>query len=266
MKVSKEQAARNRIALVEAAARLFGERGIDGVGVAEISKEAGLTHGALYAQFPSKEALAAEALTYGLLRGYARLTAGPDDRPPALAGFLDFYLSKQHRDDVAGGCVMAASATEIARQDPAICARFTEGFERMVGVLEAALAGTGSAEDRRQRAVAMASAMIGGVAVARAAAKARPELSDEILAAVRRVLGQLGGAPAAAAPERAAIARPDRRVRRPAAGDSSGRARGAPGVSRRRRKRRRRRGAGPRSARAVHRRERSACELSRQRP
>ena len=59
LKVTKEKATENRAALVHAAGRLFRERGIDGVGVAEISKKAGLTHGALYAQFPSKEALAA---------------------------------------------------------------------------------------------------------------------------------------------------------------------------------------------------------------
>jgi TetR/AcrR family transcriptional repressor of nem operon len=195
VKVSKEQAARNRQALVEAAARLVGERGIDGVGVAEISKEAGLTHGALYAQFPSKEALVAEALTHRLKRGYSLLAGTSDDRGPTLADFLDFYLSKQHRDDAAGGCAMAASASEISRQDQTICTRFTEGFELMVGALTAGLEATASPEDRRQRALVMASAMIGGVAVARAAAGPRPELSDEILVAVRCVLGELGGAP-----------------------------------------------------------------------
>ena len=198
MKVSKQKAAENRRALVQAAARLFGERGIDGVGVAEISKEAGLTHGALYAQFASKEALAAEALTYGLQRGYAWLTATSDDGAHSLADFLDFYLSRRHCDDVAGGCVMAASASEIARQDQTICARFSEGFALMAGALEAALDGGSPAMgggDRRNRALAMAAAMIGGVAVARATAKARPALSDELLVAVRRVLGELGGAP-----------------------------------------------------------------------
>jgi TetR/AcrR family transcriptional repressor of nem operon len=195
VKVSKEKAAENRAALVQAASRLFGERGIDGVGVAEISKEAGLTHGALYAQFPSKDALAAEALAYGLARGLASLTSAGGDRAPTLADFLDFYLSGQHRDNVAGGCVMAASASEIARQDQTICARFTEGFAVMAGALEAAMVDVAPPEVRRSRALAMASAMIGGIAVARAAAKARPELSDEILVAVRGVLGELGGAP-----------------------------------------------------------------------
>src|ERR1700686_1557683 len=81
MKVTKEKAAENRAALVQAAGRLFRERGIDGVGVAEISKKAGLTHGALYAQFPSKEALAAEAFASGLKPGMEKMTVDQAGRP-----------------------------------------------------------------------------------------------------------------------------------------------------------------------------------------
>src|SRR5437879_10460328 len=80
LKVTKEKAAENRAALVQAAGRLFRERGIDGVGVAEISKKAGLTHGALYAQFPSKEALAAEAFASAFKHGFEQLTADRDGR------------------------------------------------------------------------------------------------------------------------------------------------------------------------------------------
>lgn len=65
MRVSREKAAQNRIAILQAASHLFRKRGIDGVGVAEIAKEAGLTHGALYAHFPSKDALVAEAFSHG---------------------------------------------------------------------------------------------------------------------------------------------------------------------------------------------------------
>src|SRR6202795_3270937 len=81
LKVTKEKATENRAALVQAAGRLFRERGIDGVGVAEISKKAGLTHGALYAQFPSKEALAAEAFASSASRGLERMRADRDGRP-----------------------------------------------------------------------------------------------------------------------------------------------------------------------------------------
>ena len=193
MKVTKEKAAENRAALVQAAARLFRERGIDGAGVAEICKAAGLTHGALYTQFPSKEALAAEALAYGLDRSLARMTAAKDNRTPTLTEYLDCFISRQQRDNLAGGCPMAASASEIARQDKAISARFSEGFERTAEAVQGALGATASTATARQRALAIAAAMIGGVAMARAVFKARPDLSDDILTAVRRVLGEVGG-------------------------------------------------------------------------
>ena len=215
MKVTKEKAAEHRVELIRAAARLFRERGIDGVGVAEICKRAGLTHGALYAQFPSKEALAAEALAYGLDRHLAHLMAaaedGHDDHQPALTAYLDAYLTPQHRDDLADGCPMAASASEIARQDTAISTRFSDGFERMVDAIQAMLGPTATTTpqtaDARQRALAIAAAMIGGIAVARAVRKARPGLSDDVVAAVRQVLGAVGGEAATRSADAAANAR-----------------------------------------------------------
>jgi TetR/AcrR family transcriptional repressor of nem operon len=193
MKVTKEKATENRAALVRAASRLFRERGIDGVGVAEISKKAGLTHGALYAQFPSKEALAAEAFTSGLRPGLEKITA---DRPGGLASlsdFLDDYLSSGHRDKLAAGCPMSASASEIARQDKIVCERFNEGFEQFVALIEGNLGASAVNADKYQRALAMMAAMIGGVAASRAVAKADPKLSAQILRAVRQVVGEVGG-------------------------------------------------------------------------
>src|SRR6185312_10941555 len=112
VKVTKEKSAENRAALINTAARMFRERGVDGVGVAEISKAAGLTHGALYAQFPSKQALAAEALAHGLARSHASMTAPKPHGAPTLSDHLDLYLSLDHRDNLADGCAMAASASE----------------------------------------------------------------------------------------------------------------------------------------------------------
>ncbi len=192
MKVSKEKVAQNREALVQAAARLFRERGIDGVGVAEISKQAGLTHGALYAQFPSKEALAAEALADGVARANGWMTARLEGREPTLTDHLDAYLSSQHRDDLGGGCAMAASASEVARQPRDVSVAFTNGFSQLVGIIERTLAKSGSAAERRQRSLAITAAMIGGVAAARASAKASPALSDDILVAMRRLLDEVG--------------------------------------------------------------------------
>jgi TetR/AcrR family transcriptional regulator, transcriptional repressor for nem operon len=193
LKVTKEKAAENRAALVQAAARLFRERGIDGVGVAEISKQAGLTHGALYAQFPSKEALAAEAFAAANQEGWEQIEADREGHPATLTDFLDHYLSSEHRDNLATSCPMSASASEIGRQDKAVCERFTEGFEQTVALMERRLGASPVKTVDRQSALAMMAAMIGGVAAARAAAKADPKLSNEILRAVRRVVGELGG-------------------------------------------------------------------------
>ena len=193
LKVTKEKAAENRAALVQAAGRLFRERGIDGVGVAEISKKAGLTHGALYAQFPSKEALAAEAFTSALKGGSEQMAADRDGRAATLTDYLDWYLSFDHRDNLATGCPMAASASEVARQDRVVSERFTEGFEQTVALMERRLGASPAKTVNRQSALAMMAAMIGGVAAARAAAKADPKLSNEILRAVRRIVGEVAG-------------------------------------------------------------------------
>ena len=193
MKITKEKAAENRLALIEAAARLFRERGIDGVGVAEISKAAGLTHGALYAHFPTKEALAAEALAYGIGRGNAYMKTLGKNGVPALSDYLDYYMSAEQRDNIAASCSMGASASEIGRQDSNASASFIDGYMELVTSVQATLGKSQSTASTRQRALAIVTGLIGGVAVARATAKADPELSDEILAAVRSILGEIGG-------------------------------------------------------------------------
>lgn len=193
MKVTKEKVTENRAALVQAAGRLFRERGIDGVGVAEISKKAGLTHGALYAQFPSKGALAAEAFASGLEPGLEKMRAQQTGRPASLTDFLDYYLSIDHRDNPAAGCPMSASASEVARQDRIVCERFTEGFEQQAALIESSLGTSPVKADKRQRARAMMAAMIGGVAASRAVAKVDLKLSNQILRAVRQNVDQLAG-------------------------------------------------------------------------
>jgi TetR/AcrR family transcriptional regulator, transcriptional repressor for nem operon len=193
MKVSKEHLAEIRAALVKAASRLFRERGIDGVGIAKICKHAGLTHGALYAHFPSKQALAGEALSHGLATSYERLTAARDGGAPILAAILDAYLSVRMRDDWAGGCAMAASASEIARQDERVSARFCESFEQIVDSIEATLGTSESDASDRERSFTIVAALIGGAAVARGVAKANPALSEELPRALRKVSGHIAG-------------------------------------------------------------------------
>jgi TetR/AcrR family transcriptional repressor of nem operon len=191
MKVTKEKSAENRRALVRAASKLFKQHGIDGVGVADIGREAGLTHGALYAQFESKEALAAEALADSLERGYARRveSAGEDFN---LAEYLDWYLSKRHRDGLATGCAMTASGSEIARQGKNVSRAFADGFAKFAENFEQHLGTADSSATDRERALAIAAAAIGAVIVSRAVSKAEPKLADEILASARRVAADIG--------------------------------------------------------------------------
>jgi TetR/AcrR family transcriptional repressor of nem operon len=198
MRISKEKAADNRTALIRAASKLFRERGIDGVGVAEISKEAGLTHGALYAHFRSKEELALEALSYGLDQANSRMYSSTVDGMPDLSRFLDRYLALDNRDDYGDRCAMAASASEIGRQDKAISARFAEGYMVMVRAFERQIAQNDPGSDALGRAMVVVATMIGSLAVARGAAKGNPAVSEQVLLAARRQLDELMLVPAPA--------------------------------------------------------------------
>jgi TetR/AcrR family transcriptional repressor of nem operon len=184
MKITKEKAAENRQALVETAARLFREKGIDGVGVAEISKAAGLTHGALYAHFPSKDALAAEAMQFSTRSAYGRITA----QPVTLPQLVDYYLAPAQRDNLADGCPLAAAASEVARQDAAVSAEYTSGYRQMVDYIGSQLP---PGEGRRQQALAIMAALVGGLSVSRNVYKTDPELADEVLESVRSMLSRL---------------------------------------------------------------------------
>ena len=113
MKVTKEQAAAHRAAIVAAAGRLFRERGFAGVGVAEITRAAGLTHGGFYGHFASKDALAAEACGQAFAESLALLQARLDRPDGDLLRYLDSYLSERHRDRRDGGCPMAARAVQF---------------------------------------------------------------------------------------------------------------------------------------------------------
>src|SRR5882762_4227089 len=155
MKVTKEKSAENRAKLIDTASRLFREYGIDGVGVAEICKQAGLTHGALYAQFPTKQALAAEALAYGQELGYQYLMKTADGLPPTLDRFLEYYLSPQTRDAIADTCAMAASASEIGRQDDNVSVPFTEGFEKIAKAIESTQGQSTFEASARERALSI---------------------------------------------------------------------------------------------------------------
>ena len=187
MKVSGKKVAEHRTALLATARRLLHEQGFDGAGVAEISREAGLTQGALYGQFKSKGALAKEAVCKAFADGAASWRELREAAPDALSAYLDAYLCQSH----GGGCLLAACVSDVPRQDEAIGAAFAEGFLDLVALIEDAFPEGTPKEVARRRALTLVSAMVGSVAMARALEKTDPKLSREIIAAAREELGRL---------------------------------------------------------------------------
>ena len=185
MRVSKEQAAANRERILDAAARLFRERGIAGTGVDALAEAAGMTHGSLYSHFGSKERLAAEAV--------GRAAAGNDagtSQAGTLAEFVDGYLSPRHRDAAGAGCVLAALGSEVRRQDAPVRDSFTAGVRRMAARIGNLLPGRASPQ-REDEALAVVATLVGALILSRAVDDAA--LSDRILAAARHATGARPG-------------------------------------------------------------------------
>jgi TetR/AcrR family transcriptional repressor of nem operon len=186
MKVSREQAAANRERIVETAAKLFREKGFDGIGVADLMKGAGLTHGGFYGHFASKEDLAAEACRRAMeasLAEWEKRVATEKSGSAALEALVMSYLSTAHRDHPGKGCVLPALASEAGRQGGAVRRVVTSGTKAMIERLASLLPGRSAAAKREQALVAMAG-MVGAVVLARAVED--EELSGDILRSVSR--------------------------------------------------------------------------------
>ncbi|CAM5773839.1 TetR family transcriptional regulator [Labrys miyagiensis] len=173
MKVSKEQVAENRQRILEAAARLFREHGFEGVTVAEIMAAAGLTHGAFYGHFSSKEDLVAQSFAHVLFPEEAK----PDDEG-TMAEYAASYLSHPHRDRPGVGCLFSSLGTEVVRTTGAARHTMTQALKRRIETFSETAPGD-TPEERRRAAIAGWSAMVGAVMLARIADD--PALSDEIL-------------------------------------------------------------------------------------
>lgn len=184
MRVTRDQAAANRETILEVAGTLFRERGYDGIGVADIMKRAGLTHGGFYGHFASKDDLAAEITARVLGReGWLERLTGK--RRPAMADVVRNYLSPRHRDDPGHGCLFAALGSDVARQPRSVRRAFTDGLRKRLDIVRNLLPGR-SAAVRRQKAIAVMAGLVGALVLARAVDD--PKLSDEILEAVAAAL------------------------------------------------------------------------------
>jgi TetR/AcrR family transcriptional repressor of nem operon len=180
MRVSKDKSAENRQQILAAAARLFRENGVSATGVDAIAEDAGLTHGAVYSHFGSKEVIAVEAIRLALKRAihlWQRIAErkGPKRAFPAI---VDQYLSRKHRDGAGQGCALAALGSEIARQPEAVRDVLTEEMKHSLEFL----AGTRPSKDASRRyddALVALAAMAGALMLARAVND--ETLSDRIL-------------------------------------------------------------------------------------
>ena len=187
MRVSREQAAQNRERIVETASRLFREKGYDGIGVADLMKSAGLTHGGFYGHFASKEDLLAEACGKAMANSvetWRKVLGNAPDNPRGV--IARYYLTQQHRDNPGKGCALASLGPDAARVGEEVRQAMAEGLQAQLRVLADAL--TGTPAERRREAIATYAALVGGLVLSRAVADKHQ--SDEILAAVLSSLEQ----------------------------------------------------------------------------
>lgn len=184
MRYSREHKQETHARIVRRASVRLREKGAHGIGVADLMKEAGLTHGGFYAHFASREALVIEAFNYAMERSteqWRRLAAAtpPEKR---LAALVDGYLTTRHRDDPGHGCAITALGPEIAREGPKARRAFSAKLEEMVEMI-ADQAPELPRKAARRQAIAVLSAMVGAIVLSRIAGTG--EFSEEILAAGR---------------------------------------------------------------------------------
>jgi TetR/AcrR family transcriptional repressor of nem operon len=168
MRVSRIQAAENRQTVINTASRLFREHGFDGIGLKDLMEAAGLTQGAFYKQFESKEDLAAQASRRALEsaseRWSAAIAENPDD---PLGAVIAFYLSAGHREEKLDGCPVVALGSDAARQGASVKAAFEEGIKAYLEVLGPLLPKT-DGEDSNRKAMVVLSTMVGAMTLSRA--------------------------------------------------------------------------------------------------
>lgn len=175
MKVTREQAAQTRERILDTASKLFREHGLDGIGVADLMKSAGLTHGGFYSHFSSKEELMAQACARALEESAQRW------KERSLPAIVQSYLSARHRDNPRAGCALATLGGDIPRQGSAVRRAVTDGLRSLLDVLAGLVPGKSPAA-RRKKALAVYASMVGGVVLARAVDDRA--MSEEILQAV----------------------------------------------------------------------------------
>lgn len=174
--------------IVSAAARAIRRSGYDGIGVADIMKEAGLTHGAFYAHFPSREAMLVEAAGRACAESAAVVSDVVASASPekALEAMLRVYLSREHLEQVETGCPLVALGSETSRQAPEVRRASTQYIKAMVDLVARRSPDWGRPCAHEQALVTIAT-MVGALLLARAVDE--PVLSDHLReAALKRLV------------------------------------------------------------------------------
>ncbi|MCA1493480.1 TetR/AcrR family transcriptional regulator [Ensifer sp. NBAIM29] len=166
MRVSRAQAEANREAVINAASRLFRERGFDGIGLKDLMKGAGLTQGGFYKQFESKDDLAAQASRRAMENATRRWSAVAAASPDPLEAVIELYLSVGHRQEKSDGCPLVALGADAARQSEEVRASFQDGIQAHLEILDE-LMPAAKGPEARDKATAMLSLMVGAVTISR---------------------------------------------------------------------------------------------------
>ncbi|HKG94692.1 MAG TPA: TetR/AcrR family transcriptional regulator [Gemmatimonadaceae bacterium] len=185
----RKEATHERI--VEAAARAIRRSGYGGAGVADIMKDAGLTHGGFYAHFASREAMLAEAADRAGADGLAAVARVAAAAPPqqALQALLRAYLSKEHVEGVETGCAVAALGSEMPRQAPEVRRAATRRIKEMIDLVARQSPDWGR-PGAHERALATVATMVGALVLARAVDD--PKLSEALREAALKQLVPAG--------------------------------------------------------------------------
>ena len=175
---SKADKAESHDRILQVAAARFRESGVDGIGVADLMKDAGLTHGGFYRHFASRDELVAEAIERALREGAGAVAAVANVKEASLAALVDCYLSTAHRDDLATSCAVTTLAADVARSNDRARSAYTRQVGAYVELLTRLIAGD-KQRSRRMKAIAALATLVGAVSMARAVNDEK--LSREIL-------------------------------------------------------------------------------------
>ena len=187
MRYSREHKLETHARIVRKASVRLREKGAHGVGVADLMKEAGLTHGGFYAHFDSRDDLVIEAFTHAMDRSTERWRKLIEQTPreKRFATIVNSYLTSLHRDDPGRGCAIPALGAEIARESSRTRRVFAGRLDQMIDMVADQIPGL-PRKAARKRATAAVATMMGTLVLARVAGSG--EFSDEILGAGREAL------------------------------------------------------------------------------